>query len=190
MSDTTPSNGNGNGNGSSSGQCQRFFGKYRGTVINNIDPMQQGRIMAQVPAVSQLLPTTWCLPAYPIAGTASGVSFVPQLKSAVWVEFEGGDPDYPIWTGCFYGTGAERPTDATLSNPASPSIVFQSQLQAGITISDVAPTPQTGGVVLKSATRAMIVVNDSGIYIDNGKGASIWLTGTTVLINNGALAIT
>ena len=169
---------------------EKFFGKYRGTVINNIDPMQQGRIMAQVPAVSQLLPTTWCLPAYPIAGTGSGVSFVPQLRSAVWVEFEGGDPDYPIWTGCFYGVGAERPVDATLSNPVSPSIVFQSQMLNGVTISDLPPSPITGGIVLKSATGASIVVNDSGIYIDNMKGASITLIGTTVLINKGALAIT
>lgn len=172
------------------GTCQRFFGKYRGTVINNIDPMQMGRVMAQVPAVSALLPTTWCMPCYPLAGTGSGVSFVPQLKSGVWIEFEGGDPDYPIWTGCFYGLGAERPVDATLSNPASPSIVMQSQLLHSFSIADLPPTPKTGGLILKSATGASIVVNDSGIYIDNMKGASIWLTGTSVIVNNGALTIT
>ena len=170
--------------------CQRFFGKYRGTVINNIDPMQMGRIMAQVPAVSALLPTSWCMPCYPIAGTGSGASFVPQLKSGVWIEFEGGDPDYPIWTGCFYGLGAERPLDAAASNPVSPSIVLQSQLQNRIVVSDLPPTPATGGIVLKSTTGASIVVNDSGIYIDNMKGARIWLTGPTVMINNGALSIT
>ena len=177
-----------NGNGSTT-TCQRFFGKYRGTVINNIDPMQTGRIMAQVPAVSQLLPTTWCMPCYPLAGTGSGASFVPQLRRRL-IEFEGGDPDYPIWTGCFYGLAAERPLDAAASNPASPSIVFQSQLLNGIVVSDVPPTPKTGGIILKSATGASIVVNDSGIYIDNMKGARIYLTGPTVLINNGALAIT
>lgn len=169
--------------------CQRFFGKYRGTVINNIDPMQTGRILAQVPAVSQLLPTTWCLPSYPIAGTGSGMSFVPQLKSGVWIEFEGGDPDYPIWTGCFYGTGAERPTPAAASNPLSPSIVFQSQLTHSITISDMPPTPATGGIILKTLSGASIIVNDSGIYIDNGKGAKIQLIGPLVNINNGALTV-
>ena len=169
--------------------CQRFFGKYRGTVINNIDPMQTGRIMAQVPAVSQLLPTTWCMPCYPIAGTGSGMSFIPQLKSGVWIEFEGGDPDYPIWTGCFYGAGAERPTAAAASNPASPSIVFQSQLTHSIVISDVPPTPATGGIILKSLSGASIIVNDSGIYMDNGKGAKIQLVGPLVNINNGALTV-
>ncbi len=169
--------------------CQRFFGKYRGTVINNIDPMQTGRIMAQVPAVSQLLPTTWCMPCYPIAGTGSGMSFIPQLKSGVWIEFEGGDPDYPIWTGCFYGAGAERPTAAAASNPATPSIVFQSQLTHSIVISDVPPTPATGGIILKSLSGASIIVNDSGIYMDNGKGAKIQLVGPLVNINNGALTV-
>lgn len=170
--------------------CQRFFGKYRGTVINNIDPMQMGRIMAQVPAISALLPTSWCMPCYPLAGTGSGASFVPQLRSAVWIEFEGGDPDYPIWAGCFYGLDAERPTDAAAGNPVSPSIIFQSQLMHSVVISDVPPTPATGGIVLKSTTGASIVVNDSGIYIDNAKGASIWLTGKSVIINQAALTIT
>lgn len=169
--------------------CQRFFGKYRGTCIQNIDPMQMGRIQAQVPAVSSLLPTTWCMPCYPIAGTGSGMSFLPQLKSGVWIEFEGGDPDYPIWTGCFYGLGAERPTDAAASNPVSPNIVFQSQLTHRIVISDLPPTPATGGIVLKSATGASIIVNDSGIYLDNGKGAKIYLVGPIVNINTGALTV-
>lgn len=176
--------------GNDRGTCQRFFGKYRGTVINNIDPLQMGRIMAQVPAVSSMLPTTWCMPCYPIAGTGSGMSFVPQMKSGVWIEFEGGDPDYPVWTGCFYGSAVERPPDAATSNPVSPSIIFQSQLMNRIIIGDVPPTPLTGGIVLRSTTGASIVVNDSGIYIDNAKGARIWLTGPSVMINNGALTIT
>jgi hypothetical protein len=172
-----------------SSDCKRFFGKYRGTVINNIDPMQMGRIQAQVPAVSALLPTSWCMPSYPLAGTGSGMSFVPQLKSGVWVEFEGGDPDYPIWTGCFYGLAPERPLPATTSNPVSPSIVFQSQLGHSIAIADLPPTPVTGGIVLKSLSGASIVVNDAGIFIDNGKGASIRLVGSLVNINNFGLTV-
>jgi hypothetical protein len=68
--------------------------------------------------------------------------------------------------------------------------VFQSQLMNRIVVSDVPPTPMTGGIILRSTTGASIVVNDSGIYIDNMKGARIYLTGPTVMINNGALAIT
>jgi hypothetical protein len=35
----------------------------------------------------------------------------------------------------------------------------------------------------------LVVVNDSGIYIQNGKGASITMIGPTVTVNNGALTI-
>ena len=36
---------------------------------------------------------------------ASGLFLVPPVGANVWVEFEAGDPDYPIWAGCFWGTG-------------------------------------------------------------------------------------
>ena len=170
---------------------QRFFGKYRGTVLNPVDPMRIGRIMAAVPAVSLLLPTTWCMPCYPIAGKLQGISYLPQLGSGVWIEFEGGDPDYPIWTGCFWGTDSEMPSDAKMTaatnNPLSPSIVLQTTLQNRIVISDL-PGP-TGGIILKSLTGASITVNDTGIYIDNGKGASIVMIGPNVNVNKGALTI-
>ena len=57
-------------------------------------------------------------------------------------------------------------------------------------MSDSAPTPVSGGLVLKSSGGATITVNDTGIYIQNGKGASIVMAGPTVTINNGALVIT
>jgi uncharacterized protein involved in type VI secretion and phage assembly len=112
---------------------------------------------------------------------------VPQVGAGVWVEFEQGDPDYPIWVGGFWGLVAEVPALALAGIPASPNIVLQTTAQNAIVISDL-PGP-TGGIMLKSTTGAAIIVNDTGIYIQNGKGASILLTGPTVTINNGALVI-
>jgi uncharacterized protein involved in type VI secretion and phage assembly len=168
---------------------KRYYGKYRASVINNIDPEQRGRIMVQVPAAGGLVPSTWALPCLPIAGTQSGIYAVPQIGSSVWVEFENGDPDYPIWVGGWWGSMAEVPVPALppLSNPASPSIVLQTILQNSISISDV-PGP-TGGIMLKSTTGASIIVNDTGIYISNGKGAMITMLGPAVDINAGALTI-
>lgn len=166
---------------------KQFFGKYRGTVINNIDPLQTGRIQAMVPDVSALLPTTWALPCVPIAGKQMGSYFVPQIGAGVWIEFEHGDPDYPIWVGGFWGTVAEVPALALAGIPASPNIVLQTTAQNGIVISDL-PGP-TGGIMLKSTTGATIIVNDTGIYIQNGKGASLIMVGPAVTINNGALVI-
>jgi uncharacterized protein involved in type VI secretion and phage assembly len=166
---------------------KRYYGKYRGTVINNIDPMQIGRIQVMVPDVSALLPSSWAMPCVTLAGKQMGTYMVPQIGAGVWVEFEQGDPDYPIWTGCFWGLVAEVPALALAGNPASPSIVLQSALQNALVISDL-PGP-TGGIMLKTTTGAMILVNDIGITISNGKGAMIMMTGPTVTINNGALVI-
>ena len=168
-------------------QQEFFYGKYRGTVLNNIDPLQMGRIQVIVPDVSGLLPTSWAMPCVPFAGKQMGMYMLPQIGSGVWVEFEQGDPDYPIWTGCFWGIAAELPALALAGNPASPSIVLQSTLQNSIVISDL-PGP-TGGIMLKSTTGAMILVNDTGITITNGKGATITMMGNIVDINLGALTI-
>lgn len=170
-----------------SAQVKKFYGKYRGTVINNIDPMQMGRIMVMVPDVSALLPTSWAMPCVPIAGKQSGSYFIPQIGAGVWIEFEQGDPDYPIWVGGFWGTVAEVPALALAGNPVSPSIVLQTGLQNSLIISDL-PGP-TGGIMLKSTTGATLIVNDTGIYIQNGKGASIIMVGPNVTINNGAMMI-
>ena len=169
----------------------KFYGKYRGTVVNNIDPLQMGRIQVSVPDVS-VIPGTWAMPCLPIAGKQEGVFMVPQIGAGVWVEFEQGNPDYPIWVGGFWGSAAEVPALA-LVPPAIPpgqNIVVQTTAQNTLALSDSAPTPVSGGIVLKSTTGAMIVVNDSGIYIQNGKGASITLIGPTVTVNMGALVVT
>ncbi len=167
---------------------KRFLGKFRGTVINNVDPMNQGRIQAIVPDVSTVIPTSWAMPCVPMAGIQTGVLAVPPIGGGVWIEFEQGDPDYPIWVGGFFGSAAEIPALALLAPPAVPSITMQTPLQNGITVNDV-PGP-TGGIMLKSATGATIIVNDTGIYIQNGKGASIVMTGPTVTVNQGALVVT
>ena len=165
----------------------RYYGKYRGTVVNNIDPMQMGRLTVQVPDVKGLIPSTWAMPCFPISGKQMGAYMIPQVGAGVWVEFEQGDPDYPIWTGCWYGSVAEVPALALAGIPVSPNIVLQTGAQNAIVISDV-PGP-TGGIMLKSTTGATLIVNDTGIYIQNGKGAMITLVGPTVTINNGALVV-
>jgi uncharacterized protein involved in type VI secretion and phage assembly len=165
---------------------EKYYGKYRGTVANNIDPLQIGRIQVIVPDVT-LIPATWAMPCFPIAGKQMGIYAIPQVGSGVWVEFEQGDPDYPIWTGCWWGLAAEVPPLALAGVPASPNILLQTTGQHAIVISDL-PGP-TGGIMLKSASGAVIMVSDVGITISNGKGASIVMMGPDVLINNGALLV-
>ena len=167
---------------------KKFHGKYRGTVVQNVDPEQRGRIQALVPDVSGLLPSSWAMPCVPVAGKQSGVYVVPQIGAGVWIEFEQGDPDYPIWVGGYWGTAAELPVLALAGNPASPSIVLQSGLQNTISISDMAGP--TGGILLQSLTGAFIAINEIGITISNGQGATVVIAGPTVTINKGALVVT
>ncbi|GBL57325.1 hypothetical protein SAMN05216577_11562 [Pseudomonas citronellolis] len=166
---------------------QRYYGKYRGMVLNNVDPMQQGRLQVQVPDVAGLVPASWAMPCVPIAGLQNGMVALPVIGSGVWVEFEQGNPDSPIWVGCFWGSAAEIPALALATPPGLPAITLQTPLQNGLTISDL-PGP-TGGIMLKSATGATLIVNDTGIYIQNGKGAALTLVGPAVTINNGALTV-
>jgi len=69
----------------------KYWGKYRGTVLNNVDPMQIGRLLVQVPDVGGPIPSTWAMPCLPMTGKQSGVWVLPQVGAGVWVEFEHGD---------------------------------------------------------------------------------------------------
>ena len=164
-----------------------FFGKYRGTVINNVDPMQMGRIQAMVPDVAGVVPSTWAMPCLPMAGINTGVFTVPMIGSGVWIEFERGNPDYPIWVGGYWGSAAEVPVMAHTVPPGVTGITIQTPLKNGIVISDV-PGP-TGGILIQTTTGAMISVSDVGIVISNGKGAVINMTGPSVDVNLGALTV-
>jgi hypothetical protein len=165
----------------------QYFGKYRGTVANNVDPMQMGRIQAIVPDVTGLVPTSWALPCVPMAGPQAGLFIAPTVGAAVWIEFEQGNPDYPIWTGGFWGSAAEVPALALAAPPGVQPIVLQTIGQTTLMISDM-PGP-TGGILLKTATGAMISISTIGITITNGQGATIMLAGPSVTINEGALAV-
>jgi uncharacterized protein involved in type VI secretion and phage assembly len=164
-----------------------FYGKYRGTVIDNVDPLQIGRLLVQVPDVSNILPSSWAMPCVPFTGIQCGFFVVPPVGAGVWIEFEQGNSDYPIWTGGFWGSAEEVPALALAGPPGVQQIVIQSFLENTLMISDV-PGP-TGGILLKSTTGALIAINDTGITISNGQGATILLTGPSVTINEGALEV-
>lgn len=180
----------------------QYWGKYKATVTQNIDPLKRGRLLVSVPGVLSFVPSTWAEACVPLAGPTGppmGVYVVPPIGAGVWVEFEHGNANRPIWVGCRWGLPSDVPLPALIGNPANPPIVLQSLLQQAIIISDMPPAvpppamppiPTTGGIILRSTTGASIVVNDVGVFISNGKGASIQLLGTSVLINQTALVVT
>lgn len=159
-----------------------FFGKYRGTVANNIDPLLQGRLQVNVPAVLGDGSLSWAMPCVPYAGSGVGFHAIPPVGGNIWVEFEAGDPDYPIWSGCFWGVG-ELPTEAAL-----PMIKLFKTDTATLKLDD---TPGAGGVTIELINGTRIAVNATGIIeIDNGMGGNIQISGPQVSVNQGALEVT
>lgn len=161
-----------------------FFGKYRGTVANNVDPQQQGRIQVQVPAVLGEGRLSWAMPCVPYAGSSVGLFTVPPVGANIWVEFEAGDPDSPIWAGCFWGLGEA---------PAMPALPTTKVLKTdGITLR-LDDLPGAGGLTIEVAPPVValplsLTFDASGIELKHG-AASVKLTPASVSVNNGALEV-
>ena len=161
-----------------------WFGKYRGKVENNVDPLMQGRVQVSVPAVLGDGKMSWALPCAAFGGSSVGLFAIPPAGANVWVEFEGGDSDYPIWTGCFWGTGEA---------PATPAVAQMKVLKTDsitLTMSDV---PGAGGFTIEVnppavATPLKLKFDSTGIELSNG-AAKVALTPASVSINDGALQV-
>lgn len=166
---------------------KKLHGKFKGTVVTNIDPEQMGRLLVQVPDVLGNDPCIWAEPAAPLAGSGMGLYFVPPMNSGVWVEFENGDPDSAIWTGCWRGSLADVPPLAQAAPPAVPPIVLGTQGQNSIMVSDV-PGPE-GGILLMTNSGAGISISQAGVIISDGKGGMVTISQGTVIVNSGALVI-
>lgn len=157
-----------------------LFGKYRGKVEDNKDPMLSGRLQVSAPAALGGA-KAWALPCAPFAGPGVGFFAMPPVGANVWVEFEGGNPESAIWSGCFWGLG-EFP--ATL---AMPQIKVLKTDTATVTLSDL---PGVGGVTIETKDGKKIVINATSIEINDGAGGSVKLMGPKVSINGTALEVT
>lgn len=158
-----------------------FLGKFRATVSDNRDPLMKARVRVKAVDVYGEEESGWALPALPYTGDGVGLFLVPPTGASVWVEFEHGDPDYPIWAGGFW---------SETEVPASPGVAEMKVLKtdtATITIDD---TPGAGGVTIETQTGMKIKMDLSGIEIDNGKNATIKLQGPKVSINGNAFEVT
>lgn len=154
----------------------RFYGKYRGSVAEvDTDTL---RIKARVPAVLGDSTSGWCQPCVPYAGKSVGFLFIPEEGDFVWIEFEGGDPSYPIWSGCGWRDD-EKPDDATqevkvIVTKAKHKMLFDDDEET-ITITD----PNNNSVTFDS----------SGITLER-EGKKVVVSSSEVNINDGGLEVT
>jgi hypothetical protein len=161
-----------------------YFGKYRGKVTSNVDPTMLGRLQVTCPAVLGIGRMSWAMPCVSFAGPAVGAFVLPPVGANVWVEFEGGDPDYPIWAGCFWGKGEV---------PATPAVPGTSVFRTSSVTLTVDDKPGAGGVTLLVGPPAVptplkLALTAAGIELSNPT-ASVKLTGLSVNVNNGALEV-
>lgn len=148
----------------------RFFGKYRGVVVD-VDAATM-RIKASVPSVLGGVTSGWCTACVPYAGPQVGFLMLPDVGSGVWIEFEGGDVSFPIWTGCYWNAG-DVPDTASTSVKAivtgTGSLSFDTNA-ASVTLEDTASHSVTidGSGVTTSAGSGTVAVGDSGVSVNNG----------------------
>ena len=162
-----------------------FYGKYRGIVSDNADPLMIGRIRATVPDVMGDRVSGWAMPCAPFAGDQAGMFALPPVGAGVWVEFEQGDPEFPVWAGCWWGSVAEMPP--VLLAPPYRKLMIRTAGGNQIVLDD---TPGVGGITFETPAGQKLTLTATGVELTNGLGASITLTGPQVSVNNGALDVT
>jgi len=165
----------------------RFFGKYRGKVETNLDPLGMGRLQVSCAAVLGTTTLAWAMPCSPYAGPGVGLFMIPPVGAQLWVEFEGGDVDFPIWSGGFWGTG-DAPSPAPGPQQIAAKILKTDAVT--LTLSDL---PGGGGVTLEVnppavALAAKVEITSTGITISLS-ASKIEITAAGVAINGDALRV-
>jgi uncharacterized protein involved in type VI secretion and phage assembly len=161
----------------------RFYGKYRGSVTDTNDPDNRGRIKALVPAVLGSVTTGWCDPCVPYAGDKVGIVFLPEQGSGVWIEFEGGDVSYPIWSGCYWRKD-EFPDDA--SQPQKTIVTLSGHK---ILLKDDSD-PSAASITITDASGNTVVLDSTGITLTHSSDRVVKISDDSVSVNSTGLEVT
>jgi uncharacterized protein involved in type VI secretion and phage assembly len=121
----------------------------------------------------------WAMPSVPYAGSQVGLFLIPPSNASVWIEFEHGNPDYPIWTGCFW---AENEV------PVSPASADKKVLKTGAGTITLDDTQGANSVTIETTSSLKIKMDQQGIEISNGS-QKIMISTSSVSVNDGALEV-
>jgi uncharacterized protein involved in type VI secretion and phage assembly len=166
------------------------FGKYRGVVVDTDDPTSRGRLKVRVPAVLGDL-EVWSMPCVPYAGAGVGFYSLPEPGTGVWIEFEAGDPSFPVWTGCFWA-------DGQLPDASGAAVKIWKTGKVTVRLDDtrgelLLENESESRVTLASDVKtesgqAAHVVGGTGVVSEIGSG-KVEVTVASVRVNNGALEV-
>jgi uncharacterized protein involved in type VI secretion and phage assembly len=157
----------------------QFYGKFRGVVSDNADPNNLGRIRAKVPDVYGEEQSGWAMPSVPYAGKSVGFFMIPPVDALVWMEFEHGDPDYPIWSGCFW---------ADNEVPVSPASADKKVLKTGAGTITLDDTKGSTSITIETTNSLKLKMDQQGIEISNGS-QKIMISSSSVSVDDGALEV-
>jgi len=170
--------------------AKRHWGKYRGTVLDNQDAPPCGRLLVTVPGI---VTANWAMPCVPVTDTLMGTFVRPRVGANVWVEFERGDPDKPIWVGCWWGEG-ELPVMAE-EYSAYPELLTAMTIEsstAGITVADTpieAGGPTPGNVNIFAGEGAVTIALTPGSLSMTAPAVTITTTTFTIITPAGTFTV-
>jgi hypothetical protein len=169
---------------------RRFHGKYSAFVADNADPENRGRLRLRIPSVlGNDVISGWAMPCAPFGGTSGqGFFFIPDKDAGVWVEFEGGILDFPIWVGTFWskpGGTTEVPAPASSQSPPTSKII--KTVNHTIELADA-----EGGEAIKitdSKNSNTVTIDSSGIAIEDKSGNQITLASGGVTVKSSKIKL-
>lgn len=161
----------------------RFYGKHRAFVADNADPENRGRLRLNIPDVlGNDVVSGWALPCAPYGGTAGqGFFFIPENKAGVWVEFEQGLLDYPVWVGTFWakpGGTTEVPPPGDSQSPPTSKII--KTLKHTIELAD--DDGSEAIIVTDTTNKNKVTMDQNGITVEDQNSNKIELSASGVKI--------
>ncbi|TFG38110.1 MAG: hypothetical protein E4H46_00420 [Desulfobacterales bacterium] len=173
-----------------------YYGKYRGIVVDNADPEQLGRLKVKVPSVlGNDIVTGWATPCVPYGGEMNqGMLFIPEVDAGVWIEFEEGDLEFPIWVGTYW---SKPGGESELPKPNDPDGAEQGSVQdpptrkiiktlKGHTIQFEDNDGEEMVIIFEATNENVITMDQNGIVIHEGQNShEVKMDGEGVTITDG-----
>jgi uncharacterized protein involved in type VI secretion and phage assembly len=169
-----------------------FFGKYRGLVVDNADPQKLGRLKVRVPSLlGDQVVTGWATPCAPYGGAADqGMLLVPEVGAGVWVEFEEGDLEFPIWVGTFWSKpsgNSELPKPngddgAEAGEVQDPPTRKTLKTLKGHTIQLEDKDGSESILIVEGQKKHFVLINQDGITIQDAAGNSLVMSSSAVTL--------
>ena len=176
----------------------KFYGKFRAVVTDIDDPDKRGRIRVKCPKVLGDSKSHWCEVCSPVAYEQGGDFWLPKKDDTVWIEFEDGDPDKPVYSGSWWsnnkciakddedeynentriiefdGCKIKMKSDESIETTIKNSKIFMKEDETTVSVGDTVEVKVTNDTVKIDCDSAVITVKtDGSIEIKGSSSISV-----------------